>query len=208
MQLALDGFDLGRLVDVRMASEGLFGQNLMLEVDGSRGPEEWVFRGAPHWPYQFSREHYFVEIVARMTDVAVPWPFHVVRDEKIFGWSYALMPRLVGRAPRQVKAEVDEKEWCNVARGIGAGLAEIHGATGADSGEYDPEKDAIAREPSYADWWAQSIERYRNDCLSIPGALDDQDIFYIEGLLADHRHALAVPFKPCVVHHDLNEGST
>src|SRR3990172_3660230 len=84
LQSALDTFDLGHLIEVERANDGLFGQNLLLEVNGSRGREQWVFRGAPHWPYQFSRERYFVEIVQRMTQAPVPWPFHVERNESLF----------------------------------------------------------------------------------------------------------------------------
>ena len=105
LQSALEIFGLGELIDVNVASEGLFGQNLLLEVDGSGGREQWVFRGAPHWPYQFSRERYFVEIVQRMTEAPVPWPFHVERDENLFGWSYALMPRLAGVPPSVVRSQ-------------------------------------------------------------------------------------------------------
>lgn len=207
LQAALTRFELGQLIDVNFAGEGLFGQNLLLEVDGSSGREEWVFRGAPHWSYQFSRERYFVEIVQRMTEAPVPWPFHVERDESLFGWSYALMPRLTGVRPSVVRTTVGEDEWCDVARQIGAGLAEMHGASTEACGEYEPEGEAVACEPSYEDWWMRSVERHRSNCLSIPDALDEKDVAYIDGLLANHRHALSVPFQPCVVHHDFKEGN-
>ena len=53
----------------------------------------------------------------------------------------------------------------------------------------------------------RSLERYRSNCLAIPDALEEKDAAYIDGLLADHRHALSVPFQPCVVHHDFKEGN-
>ncbi len=207
LQSALDTFDLGHLIDVRRAKGGLFGQNLLLEVGGSGGREHWVFRGAPHWPYQFSRERHFVEIVQRMTQAPVPWPFHVEREESLFGWSYALMPRLGGESPSAVRPNVDEVEWCVIARQVGLGLSEMHGASAEKSGEYDPDHDAIAEESSFKDWWMRSVESYRSRCLAIPDALDQKDTAYIDGLLAEHSHALSVPFQPCVVHHDFKEGN-
>jgi aminoglycoside phosphotransferase (APT) family kinase protein len=207
LQSALDVFDLGNLLDVERASEGLFGQNLFLEVDSAGVRERWVFRGAPHWPHQFSREKYFVEIVHRVTRAPVPWPFHVDRDPSLFGWSYALMPRLPGTPPSVLRDRVGEDERREVARQIAAGLAEMHGAFTDEFGEYDPGRDAIAQESSYEAWWMRSVERYRSRCLEIPDALDREDIAYIDALLADHGHALSVPFRPSVVHHDFKEGN-
>ncbi len=54
----------------------------------------------------------------------------------------------------------------------------------------------IALEPSYEDWWMRSIERYGSSCLAIPDVLDAKDTAYIDGLIADHRHTLSVPFQP------------
>jgi len=207
LQAALDRFGLGALVGAQAARNGLFGQNLFLSVEGAGGAEQWVFRGAPHWPWQFSKERYFAEGVQRRTNAAVPWPYHVERDEALFGWSYALMPRLPGVSPTVVKADVDDDEWCRLAHAVGAGLAELHGFTGPDSGEYDPETDGIRKEASFEAWWLRSVEGYRSRCLEIPDALDEEDLAYIDGLIEAHRPALRVGFVPCFVHHDFKEGN-
>ena len=89
---------------------------------------------------------------------------------------------------------------------VGAGLAELHSFTGSASGEYDPETGAIRAERSFEHWWLESVDGYRSRCLEIPGALDAQDVEYVDALIEDHRAALAVPFKPCFVHHDFKEG--
>lgn len=207
LQSALDNFDLGNLVGVEQATEGLFGQNLILDIDRAGGREQWIFRGAPHWPYQFSKERYFVEIVHRMTRAPVPWPYHVERDEGLFGWSYAVMPRLDGSPPSHIASELKRGDWHGVASSIGVGLAEMHGASVAASGEYDPEGDGITCETSFEVWWMRSLEGYRARCLEIPDALDKDDVAYIDELFADHCKALAVPFQPSVVHHDFKEGN-
>ena len=48
------------------------------------------------------------------------------------------MPRLAGVPPSVVRANVDQDEWCDIARHVGAGLAEMHGASTGNCGEYEP----------------------------------------------------------------------
>jgi hypothetical protein len=62
LQAALDWFDLGRLIDVRATTSGLFGQNVFLTAESG----EWVLRGAPHWPWQFAKERFYVASLRRI----------------------------------------------------------------------------------------------------------------------------------------------
>jgi hypothetical protein len=99
LQAALDRFGLGRLLAAESAEGGLFGQNVLLETTDGR----FVFRGAPHWnpagedDWQFQKERYFSRLVHEATGgPPVPWPYEVEPGREIFGWGYAIQPRLAG----------------------------------------------------------------------------------------------------------------
>src|SRR5438552_3541426 len=91
-QAALDRFDLGRFARAEPIAFGNWGQNCFLT--STRG--EYVLRGAPFFPWQFAAERFFAREIHRQTTVPVPWPYLVDDAHDIFGWPYALMPRLPG----------------------------------------------------------------------------------------------------------------
>lgn len=92
LRAALDRFDLGRLVSTTPVTTGNFGQNVFLTA--STG--DYVFRGHPLRDEQFAKERYFAQVLHERTSVPVPWPYHHERDRDLFGWEYAIMPRLDG----------------------------------------------------------------------------------------------------------------
>src|SRR5262245_32023812 len=95
LQAALDRFELGRLIDAQPVPSGLFGQNIF--VRSTEG--DWVLRGAPHYDGQFEKERFFSRLVHERTEADAPWPFLIERSEELFGWHYAIMPRLPGVDP-------------------------------------------------------------------------------------------------------------
>ncbi|MDE2993914.1 MAG: phosphotransferase, partial [Chloroflexota bacterium] len=92
-QAALDRFGLGRLVGAEPITLGNFGQNCFLHSTAGA----FVLRGAPHYPWQFLEEQLFARLLHEYTPVPVPWPYYVDESAAIFGWPYAIMPRLPGR---------------------------------------------------------------------------------------------------------------
>ena len=92
LQDALDRFGLGRLVSAEPARTGNFGQNVF--VSATTG--DYVLRGRPHYPWQFPREQWFSRFLHERTALPIPWPYLHDPCTDIFGWSYALMPRLPG----------------------------------------------------------------------------------------------------------------
>ena len=203
LQAALDRFGLGRLIKARPADSGLFGQNVFVTSD--RG--EWVFRGAPHWPWQFAKERWFAERAHAQTSAPVPWPYRVETSTELFGWGFAWMPRLPGTPPDRLREHVGGEDLTAIAGAMGAGLAELHGATAPETGEYDPEGGGIRAEPSFAVWVIRTLERWRVSTLEIPGAFDEKDVALFDALVRDNRAALEEPFQPCVVHYDYKEGN-
>lgn len=210
LQAALDRFALGRLAEVEVAPGGLFGQNLFLTTGAGGVGEQWVFRGAPHWPWQFSKERFFAERIHRTTRAPVPWPYYVERDEALFGWSYAIMRRLPGISPAVVRDGGDRAAWRRVVVAMAEGLAELHRHTAPAPGEYDPDgrpDGGVLAEPSFERWVVRSLEAKRDAGLSAGGVFEAEDVAYIDALIADHRAALSVPFAPSFVHYDFKEGN-
>jgi hygromycin-B 7''-O-kinase len=117
LQAALDRFSLGRLLDARPASGGLFGQNVLLtSTEGA-----FVLRGHPHLSRQLDRECYFARRLHETTDVPVPWPYLIDPTTDTFGWAYAIMPRLPGLAlsDRDVHRQLSAQDQLAIAAALG-----------------------------------------------------------------------------------------
>ncbi|MWK36789.1 phosphotransferase [Actinomadura sp. J1-007] len=134
LQSALDRFGLGRLVAAEPIPHGHFGQNLFLT--SSTG--EYVLRGDPNHPGQFEAERFYAEVLHQGTRVPVPWPYRIDPSTDIFGWSYAIMPRMPGVRPSDVGEESGPSARIAMARALGANLAEMHELTWAHPGRYYP----------------------------------------------------------------------
>ncbi len=203
LQAALDKHNLGDLIDVQPITAGLFGQNAFLTSKSG----EWVLRGAPHWPWQFAKERFFLEQLHRSTRAPIPWPYLVEETEDLFGWNYALMPRLPGIPPSDLRDQLRSEDYVEIARMMGDGLAEMHSLTALEPGEYDPTSGGICAEDSFSDWVIRSLNDWQTKTLNVPDALHDRDLNFINEVIKENRQALSVPFQPCFVHYDYKEGN-
>ena len=93
-QLALDYFNLGSFVQAKEIFEGVSGQNIFLtSIQG-----EFVFKGSPksNLPHssKLFAEQFFSERLGKF--VPTPNPFLVCTDESIFGFKFAIIPKLKG----------------------------------------------------------------------------------------------------------------
>jgi hygromycin-B 7''-O-kinase len=197
LQAALDRFDLGRFVSAEPAEGGLFGQNLMLA--STKG--EYVLRGSAGLDQQLRPEQFFTNLLHERTDVPVPWPYLIERKKDIFGWSFAIMPRLPGTPPN----EPDQGEKATVARAMGETLARTQALTWPQCGEFDADAGSILPiESTYADW---TIARVRDLLAQSLGTIDE-DIEWVEGVIASARDALDEPFEPVFTQYDYKENNT
>lgn len=192
LQAALDRFDAGRLCSAEALTEGLFGKNIALRTD--RG--EWVLRGDP-WPMhvddQYRRERFFAAAVRGACDVPVPWPYQIEPDESLFGWPYALIPRLGGRLDRTDAG----------AAALGRAAAALRAVTFASFGEWSPQPDAIeAYTGTAAEWLALRVERQIEHTAVMANPLVESDLVFIRGLLPS-----TVDATPGYVHHDFKPGN-
>ncbi len=230
-QAALDHFNLGRFVRAQPVPFGLFGQNVF--VSSTEG--EYVLRGDPHFWWQFPTEQFYTRLLHERTHVPVPWPYLIDVSTEIFGWSYALMPRMPGLqlADPQVKAQLEPAASTGIARALGENLAHMQQATWPFSGRYDAGTGSIqpfdlAHEiawpfPVNSDPQLASIApttiSYRERvqaCLrhNVAQAREHNeaattldDIAWVEDFIAAAQDALAEPFEPCFVMEDYKEGN-
>src|ERR1051326_4552840 len=122
-QAALDRFSLGKFLHAEPIPFGLSKRNIFLTSTTG----QYILRGSPHHPDQFYCEQFFAQGLHELTRVPAPWPYLVDPTTGIFGWSYAIMPRMPGLqlADPAVKRYLPEKERRGIARALGENLAHM-----------------------------------------------------------------------------------
>ncbi len=134
LQQALDRHDRGKLIDAEPIPCGLFGQNILVRASSG----DYVLRGSPHADDQLPLERFFAQIIHERSSVPVPWPYLIDPQPDIFGWSYALMPRMPGvQLDEEQKEQLGIGARCSIAAAMGRTLAEIANITWPHSGPPD-----------------------------------------------------------------------
>src|SRR5918999_571877 len=117
---ALERLGLGEFVRAEPIVGGLFGQNVF--VTSTTG--EYVLRGAPHYDWQLPAERFFARLLRERTLAPVPWPYVIDPTDDIFGWSYAVMPRMPGLQPSGAAlAGLSPADRLGMARAMAENLA-------------------------------------------------------------------------------------
>lgn len=114
----------GELVSVEPVDGGAFGQNAFLTT--STG--QYVLRGNPHTWWQFPTEQFYA---GQLRAVGVPTPNPYVIDSRtdLFGWPYAILPRMPGQV-------ISDGTTAAIAAALGRNLARMHRATWPHAGRY------------------------------------------------------------------------
>lgn len=200
LQAAVDRFDLGRLASAAPIPGGQFGQNVHLGTDSG----SWILRGCPHYDWQFPKERFFARQIALRSRIRAPWPYLIEPAREIFGWSYALLPRLSGLqlSDPSVRARLTPAEETAIARALGTGLTMLHELTWAHAGAYALKADDVV---PFAVGHRERVLGEIDDLVAQCGQLDsltDSDLHWLRRLLKHNQAALDVPFQPTFVHHD------
>jgi hygromycin-B 7''-O-kinase len=201
---ALERLGLGEFVRAEPVAGGLFGQNVF--VASTTG--EYVLRGAPHYDWQLPAERFFARLLHERTRTPVPWPYFLDPDDDIFGWSYALMPRMPGLKPSDIAAdeELTNDERLGMARSMGENLALMHALNWPHPGGYDLATDTIAPlEESWTECVGAEARRWLALARRHSDRTTDADARWIEALLRSSCDALGEPFEPRFVMHDYGE---
>lgn len=203
-QAALARFDLGELVHVEPVPFGNFGQNVFLT--STKG--KYVLRGAPHYPWQFPTEWFFVEQLHRKTRVPVPYPHLIEPSADIFGWSFAIMPKLPGLllADKKIVSQLALEDRLEIARAMARMLAEAYTLSWEHAGEYDPEAGNVRPfDQIYGEWVAKRIREKVALARSHNDHPTDSDVLWVESIIAHARDAIHTPCESCVVLGDYGE---
>ncbi|MFI5278024.1 MAG: phosphotransferase family protein [Ktedonobacterales bacterium] len=206
LQAALDRFDLGAFVRAAATSGGLFGQNLYLTSDQG----EFVLRGKPHYPWQLPTEQFFARLLHERTVAPTPWPYLLDPADDIFGWPYALMPRLPGLlfADEAWQATLNQADRLSIAAAMGETLADLHTLTWPTAGRYNADTAQVDPEPDgFGGRVIAHIEELLTEALTYPTYTTRADVDWARALIATGRDALAVPYQPCVVMEDFHTGN-
>lgn len=206
LQAALDRSDLGLLLDAQPAPGGLFGQNVMLTT--AKGG--YVLRGHPH-EGQLDRERYVAEIIRARTSVPVAWPYMIEDDPALFAWPYAIMPRLPGvqLADADVRQQLTREDRAGIVVALAECLALLHGASFDAVASYDAAVHGFRPAPqAYVDWFGDWTRGWLERSRQASAATTDEDVAWVEAIIAEARAPLAEPFTPCLVHTDYKENNT
>ncbi len=187
MQRVLDRFDLGRLLSSEKTAEGVMGQTLYISSTAG----QFVLKGNPLFSGQWVEERFIVEQLDTRTSIPVPAPYLVDDTDDIFGWSYAVMPRLYGEHIHtpELQARLSSLDKQQMAERLAAALLELHSWKVKNSGELDTTTLAIRPfEISYRAWlygriryWLEDAQKYSN--------ISVMDMEWVEGILEDSRQA-------------------
>jgi aminoglycoside phosphotransferase (APT) family kinase protein len=208
LQAALDRFGLGTLVSAEPAQTGLFGRNIFLSTSAGK----FVLRGAPWDPRQYRKEGFFSRLVHERTDVIAPWPYLFDSSEDIFGWAYAIMPRLQGVdiGNVDVRSEFSAADRTDIARAMGDALARLHELTWPHYGTYDFDRDTIAPiDCLFGEWTIARVRDWLARCREASTATTDGDVAWVEEVIDHTRDALEIePRAPTFAFNDYKENNT
>ncbi|WP_374020491.1 aminoglycoside phosphotransferase family protein [Paenibacillus thiaminolyticus] len=186
LQRMLDRFGLGRLLRSAPTEHGVMKQTLFITSTAG----EFVLKGNPLYPGQWKEEAYFIRHLHAKTGVNVPYPYLIDESDDIFGWSYALMPRLPGRHIQGPELLHHEEDACAIAAELGRALLSLHGWKAEHPGEFDPDSGHIRPfADSYTAWLYGTIRYWLDDAAKY-SVITDQDKKWVEQLLDNAQAAM------------------
>ncbi len=206
-QAALARLDLGEYVKAEPVASGLFGQNVFLT--STQG--EFVFRGAPHYPWQFPTEQFIANQLHERTQVPVPHPYLLELSDDIFGWSFVIMPRLPGLQlqDKAVAPQLTPNNRRAVARALARMLVEAQTLTWEYGGKYDVKQNRVKPfEKHYREWIIDCIREKLAAAQSCNDHTTSSDVEWIESLIAKAKPVLYFAYVPCIVLGDYGEHNT
>ena len=206
LQVAFDRFQLGRIESVTPASTGMGGQNLFVRT----ATGEYVFRGNPLFPGQFAKERYVATVLHDRTTLPFPHPYFYDPIPDVFGWDYAIMPRLRGHAlsDPEIRPSLTRADFVAITHRLSDTLATIHRVHMPHAGDYDPASDSIvALDGPMSGREAGIVRTLMVWAREKTGQIEDADDRWIDGVLARCARAVDTPFQPVVVLHDYQVGN-
>lgn len=181
VQEVLDRFNLGNLKGFRETPNGVGKQTIFI----SSGSGEYVLKGNPLYGGQFLEEKFYVDSLNKLTSLPVSVPYLVDEHDDIFGWNYAIMPRLPGKHinDQDFKRKINQEEERQIAKLLGVSLSELHRWKVEVFGEFDPKIQRIQPfNESYKDWLYDRIKYWLEDAKKY-SVITSKDMEWVEKLL-------------------------
>ena len=203
LERVCERFDLGLLERAAPATAGLWGQIILLTTTTG----EFVLRGNPTSPHQLHKERAVAAALHGRSALGVPWPYVVDDDTDLFGWTYAVMPRLPGTPGNVLWSSADDRARVCRARAHGDALGRLHEVAFPAPGPYDPDQDRFVAAGDFRVWTLDRLKSLRSLCRSADALLSDDERF-IDALLESSVGALDEPLTPVLVHHDFSLANT
>jgi aminoglycoside phosphotransferase (APT) family kinase protein len=195
LQAALDRFELGKLLGTEEIVTGNFGQNLCLTASSG----DYILRGNPFFDWQLPKERETARILHERTDVPVPWPYHHEPSTELFGWDYAIMPRL----PGEMVNDAPEPDQLILAPVLADTLAWLQEATFNAAMEFDLGTGAFIPFPhGEREHLSRRIERNLELAIAASDRTSDADVAWVRSLLHDAELASDGWGPSCLVHGD------
>jgi len=201
LQSTLEKFNLGRLISSEITANGAMGQTIF--VSSTEG--DFVLKGNPLYDGQLLEEKFFIENIHKRTKVTVPVPYIIDHSGDIFGWSYAIMPRLPGEHLNSCNFSIDEKYA--VAELIAGTLSEFHTWKVTAFGDLNTDNFTITPfKESYKQWLFNRIMFWLEDAKKY-SEITVEDINWVQDLLEQSNDALEKFHTPTFVMGDFKPGN-
>ncbi|MBK3496368.1 aminoglycoside phosphotransferase family protein [Viridibacillus sp. YIM B01967] len=181
LQQMLDQFDFGKLISAERTANGAMGQTMF--VHSSKG--EYVLKGNPLFPGQFEEEQYFVHNITNRSNVSVPTPYNIEQSKALFGWSYAIMPRLKGKHlnDQVIVENLTKEDRLQIAGVMADTLLQLHSWRVKESGEFDAKTQSLRPfEGNYTNWLYNRIRFWVEDAKKY-SEITPNDIAWIDNVL-------------------------
>lgn len=199
---ALQKLNLGNLIKIEKVTGGVGGQNVFLT--STKG--EFVLRGNPFYDEQFDVEKFAVDNLRKKASISTAYPYIIDNDIDIFGFKYAIMPRLSGISFNGSKGnpDVSKDERIKICHAMAKILVEIHSFT-LDPENYNNDIKQLSFEYASAKAYTEYILKRIAENLENTLGITSNDIKYVNDIIEKNKNALLVPFKPCFVMGDFHE---
>jgi len=197
LQKALGRLSLGSLVAAGKTSKGTGNQTLFISsTDG-----EYVLKGNPLYEGQFAEEKYYIDHLQSLIGMPLPSPYLIDESNDIFGWSYAIMPRLQGAHMNELAADgaLSARDKEQIAEVLARSLRELHSWKAGHFGEYDPlSKEIHPFEGGYKSWLYNRIRYWLEDAKKY-STITSEDAEWAEALLQNAEGAFDSLYSPSYV---------
>ena len=203
-QAAFTRLQLGQFIEAEPVPFGMFGQNVFLTSTQGK----FVLRGAPHYPWQFPTEQFFVDQLHTRTHAPVPFPYLFEPSTDIFGWSFVIMPRMPGLQlhHKLAAARLAYKDRFEIAQALARMLVEVHKLGSETEGKFDPDTGAIKPfEKTYLEWVVENIHDKVSDSQGYNDHTTQSDLVWIESVLTGCQPFSTPTCFPCAVLGDYGE---